>query len=88
MNVSRMPTKLKISHVSLLHKKINRNTLNVGVARFHNNNNNNNNNVALVVVVVVVVLVVVVVVAAAVVPAAEASVAALVTATVAVLNRF
>jgi hypothetical protein len=78
-----MSTKLKISHVSLLHKKFNLNTLNVGVALFHNNNN-----VALVVVLPVVLPVVVVVVVVAIVPLAEASVAALATAAVAVLNRF
>lgn len=71
MSVSRVQTKLKISHVSLLHKKFNLNTLNVGVALFHNNNNSN---VALAVV--------------AVVPVVETTVAALVTAAVAVLNRF
>jgi hypothetical protein len=82
-----MEKKLRISHVSLLHKKFDLNTLNVGQALFHNNdnnNNNNNNNVALVVPLVVVAAVAVAV--AAVVPVAEASVVVLVIVAVAVLS--
>ena len=77
-----MQTKLKTSHVLLLHKKFNLNTLNAGDALFHNNNNK----VALVVLLVVVAAVVAGVPVAAVVPVTEASVVVLVAVAVAVLS--